>query len=74
VASESQEAVERPTGYSLIRAGGPVTTLGTLNHRLGQRGFRLPSDNPSRVDLTRLPLDVYGLAEFNRKMDGFSAR
>jgi hypothetical protein len=42
-------------GYSFIRAGIPATTLGTYDQKLEERGFHLPSDNLSRVKITRLP-------------------
>jgi acetylornithine deacetylase/succinyl-diaminopimelate desuccinylase-like protein len=51
-------------GYSFIRAGIPVATLGTYDSKLRERGLHLPSDNLSRVMLPRLPEGVEILTQF----------
>ncbi len=51
-------------GYSFLRAGIRVTTLGTLDRRLGARGFHMHSDNLGRVKMTRLLEGVEILARF----------
>ena len=56
-------------GYSFIRARVPVTTLGTSDSKLQFRGFHLPSDNLSRVEMARLPEGVEILARFIRAID-----
>jgi hypothetical protein len=56
-------------GYSFLRAGIPVTTLGSYDHRLQERGFHLPSDNLGRVKMTRLPEGVAILARFIQEED-----
>jgi hypothetical protein len=56
-------------GYSFIRARVPVTTLGTCDSKLQFRGFHLPSDNLSRVEMVRLPEGVEILARFIRAID-----
>jgi hypothetical protein len=56
-------------GYSFIRANLPATTLGTYDRKLQSRGFHLPSDNLSRVQMARLPEGVEILAQFIRSVD-----
>ncbi len=56
-------------GYSFLRAGIRVTTLGTFDRRLGVRGFHQSSDNLGRVKLTRLPEGVDILARFIQDED-----
>jgi hypothetical protein len=51
-------------GYSFIRAGIPVATLGTYDRKLRGRGLHLPSDNLSRVKLPRLIEGVEILTQF----------
>ena len=47
-----------------MRAGLPVTTLGTYDRKLGSRWLHLPSDNLGRVALARLPEAVQILKVF----------
>ena len=56
-------------GYSFLRARIPVTTLGTYDSKLQSRGFHLPSDSLSRVQMIRLPEGVEILSQFIRAMD-----
>jgi len=56
-------------GYSFLRAGVRVTTLGTFDHRLGVRGFHQFSDNLGRVKMSRLPEGVDILARFIQNED-----
>ncbi len=51
-------------GYSFIRAGIPVTTLGTYDIKLQSRGFHLPSDCLGRVQMSKLPEAVEILAGY----------
>jgi hypothetical protein len=53
-------------GYSFIRANIPVTTLGTYDSKLQERGFHLPSDNLSRVKMAKLLEGVEILEQFIR--------
>ena len=56
-------------GYSFIRAGIPTATIGTYDKRLESRGFHLPSDNLSRVKITRLGEAVEILSSFIAEQD-----
>ena len=71
------EAVERVTGnparpagpinsdgYSFMRARIPVATLGTYDLELRESGLHLPSDNLSRVKMTKLVEGVEILEQF----------
>jgi hypothetical protein len=53
-------------GYSFLRAHIPVTTLGTYDSKLQERGFHLPSDNLSRVKMAKLLEGGEVLAQFVR--------
>lgn len=56
-------------GYSFLRTRIPLATLGTYDSKLQSRGFHLPSDNLSRVQMARLSEGMEILSEFIRKMD-----
>ncbi len=56
-------------GYSFIRAGIPLATLGTYDRKLRGRGLHLPSDNLSRVKLPRLLEGVEILTQFISSYD-----
>ena len=53
-------------GYSFMRARVPVATLGTYDCELRESGLHLPSDNLSRVKMTKLVEGVEILAQFIR--------
>jgi len=51
-------------GYSFMRAKIPVATLGTYDLELRESGLHLPSDNLSRVKMTKLVEGVEILEQF----------
>ena len=51
-------------GYSFMRARVPVATLGTYDCELREGGLHLPSDNLSRVKMTKLVEGVEILKQF----------
>lgn len=57
-------------GYSFIRAKIPLAVLGTYDSNMESRGFHLPSDNLSRVKMSRLAEGVDILVEFIKRQDG----
>jgi len=56
-------------GYSFMRTGIPVTTLGTYDRQQQSHGFHLPGDNLARVRMDRLPEAVKILGEFIQEFD-----
>ena len=56
-------------GFSFISAGIPTGVLGTFDSRLKETGFHRPTDNLSRVVISRLPEGVEILSRFVEKYD-----
>jgi len=67
--SAQPASVINSDGYSFMRVGIPVATLGTYDTNLQERGFHLPTDNLSRVKMERLPEGVAILAKFINVME-----
>jgi hypothetical protein len=56
-------------GASFLTRGVPTGVLGTYHSVMRDSGFHRPSDNLSRVDMSRLPQGVELLARFLHKYD-----